>query len=125
MRAGQLRAHVERRYGLEQVAAAHAHVEGGHTRGKEVVAPMLAAAKTAHAEELVLRLATTTSTRDSGLLDAILPDFQEGLCQNSPDFGIVVGADGTDGNIGTAALCGTAGSCGTSGRKDRNTYRAG
>jgi tungstate transport system substrate-binding protein len=36
---------------------------------------MLAACKSS--EEQVLRLATTTSTYDSGLLDAILPDFED------------------------------------------------
>ncbi len=41
------------------------------------VAPTEAAEEPAEGETQVLRLATTTSTADSGLLDAILPDFEQ------------------------------------------------
>lgn len=39
VRAGQLRGHIQHRYPLAQVADAHAHLEGGHTRGKLVLIP--------------------------------------------------------------------------------------
>lgn len=66
------------------------------TACQPIVAP--AANDAAATEPVVLRLATTTSTADSGLLDAILPDFEQ---KNNARVDVVAVGTGQALEIGT------------------------